>query len=250
MANITAIYNTFSIWALVFSILFLGSPWDLRQAIAVLLGVFGVVLVAFGSMRKGQDTVGAQDAVISYALLGNALALLGALSMAAYEIMYKIIGSTSEDEHKGFQPVASSAEHADAGDTQGNETEAQPALPFGMHPIAMTTGIGFVTLTVFWIPLIIAHITGAEVIVAPPNWETAWWILLGIVCGVIFNGCFTILLGLWGPVLASMSCLMTTVLVQLTDLALGVPSTWINLGGCAIITVSFVLLLPWGQQGE
>ena len=37
MANITSIYNTFSIWALVLSVVVLGDPWQYRQAFAVLL---------------------------------------------------------------------------------------------------------------------------------------------------------------------------------------------------------------------
>lgn len=39
--------------------------------------------------------------------------------------------------------------------------------------------------------------------------------------GIIFNGCFSILLAIWGPVLASVSCLLTTVLVFAADIMLG-----------------------------
>ena len=104
------------------------------------------------------------------------------------------------------------------------------------------------TMLTLWSMLVIADWTGFEPFALPPNWTTVGWIATGASCGVLFNACFSILLSLWGPVLASMSCLLTTVLVQLVDLFLGVPFTWVTLTGCAIIAVSFVGLLPWQNK--
>lgn len=242
MANITSIYNTFSLWALVFSVYFLQEPWSYIQVIAVLLGVAGVTLSAYGGATQPAIIAGLQRGrVISYALLGDALALLGAVSMAAYEIFYKRLTVIPHDEsHGSFQPLSSDeqSEH-----TPKDEIEGE--LPFGLHPIAMTTGIGAMTLCLFWIPLLFTHLFGIEKVEWPTNGITLLWILLSIICGTLFNGCFAILLSLWGPVLASMSCLLTTVLVQLTDVALGIPFTWIGMAGNLIITVSFACLLPW-----
>ena len=182
--------------------------------------------------------------VITYALLGDALALVGAISMAAYEIFYKRLTVIPHDESLGsFAPLPSSADD-DVTHSQ-QETEPEGELPFGLHPIAMTTGIGAITFALLWIPLVIMHATGGESLEAPKHVGTFLWIALSVVCGVLFNGCFAILLSLWGPVLASMSCLLTTVIVQLTDVALGIPFSWIGMLGNLIITVSFVCLLPW-----
>ena len=187
-------------------------------------------------------------------MLGNSLALLGAVSMAAYEVLYKLIATVPDENHAGFRPLASSPEHADEHATHpnGEHDEAAPTeepLPFGMHAMAMTSGIGLTTFVFLWVMLLVAHLVDFEPLALPPNGETFGWIVMGASCGMIFNGCFSILLSLWGPVLASMSCLLTTVIVQLTDLVLGVPCTWTGLAGCAVIAVSFVCLLPWENKG-
>ena len=83
MANITSIYNTFSLWALVFSVYFLKEPCSYLQVIAVLLGLVGVVLSAYGGATQPAIIAGIQGGrVISYALLGDVLALLGAISVS------------------------------------------------------------------------------------------------------------------------------------------------------------------------
>jgi hypothetical protein len=96
-----------------------------------------------------------------------------------------------------------------------------PPLPFGMHPIIVTSGIGLVTLCTLWIGLPIADKLGWEPFEMPANFKTVFYIWLVVFNGIIFNGCFSILLAVWGPVLASVSCLLTTVLVFVADIILG-----------------------------
>lgn len=245
MANITSIYNTFSLWALVFSVYFLREPWSYLQVVAVLLGIAGVAISAYGGATQPAIMSGLSGGkIITYALLGDALALLGAISMAGYEVLYKRLTVIPHDESLGsFQPVPSEEEQDQASPYKGDEPEGE--LPFGLHPIAMMSGIGVLTLVLFWIPMLFTHLFGFETIELPKNMTTVLWILISVVCGTLFNGGFAILLSLWGPVLASMSCLLTTVLVQLTDVALGIPFTWIGMLGNVIITVSFVCMFPW-----
>lgn len=224
------------------------------QAFAVLLGVVGVGIVSYASTQPVTTATQTIKPIVSRAMLGNSLALLGAVSMAAYEVLYKLIATVPDENHAGFRPLASSPEHADEHATHPNEEhdEAAPTeepLPFGMHAMAMTSGIGLTTFVFLWVMLLVAHLVDFEPLALPPNGETFGWIVMGAICGMIFNGCFSILLSLWGPVLASMSCLLTTVIVQLTDLAFGVPCTWTGLAGCAVIAVSFVCLLPWENKG-
>lgn len=58
MADITALYNTFSVWALVFSVWFLGDKWSRYKVASVLLACGGVIIVAYGGAehrRKPKD---------------------------------------------------------------------------------------------------------------------------------------------------------------------------------------------------
>ena len=78
--------------------------------------------------------------------------------MAAYEIFYKRLAMIPHDELRGsFQPLSSDelSEHAPQGEIEGE-------LPFGLHPITMMTGIGAMTLCLFWIPLLVSHLFGIE----------------------------------------------------------------------------------------
>ena len=103
-----------------------------------------------------------------------------------------------------------------------------PPLPFGMHPIIITSGIGFVTMCTLWIGLPIANLLGWEVFELPPDGKTWFFIIVVILTGIVFNGCFSILLAIWGPVLASVSCLLTTVLVFVADIMLGHDFQWVQ----------------------
>lgn len=55
-----------------------------------------------------------------------------------------------------------------------------------------------------------------------------------------------ILLSLWGPVLASVSCLMTTLLVVVADTFLGHELKWLSVAGCALIAAGFGVLVSGG----
>ncbi|SHO77334.1 Uncharacterized protein MSYG_1675 [Malassezia sympodialis ATCC 42132] len=242
MANITAIYNTFSLWALVLSVYFLHENWTYLQAMAVLLGILGVAMSAYGSTTRPAVRAEASSSTLhlSPALYGNALSLLGALSMAGYEVLYKRLTTIPYGSDGSFQRLPEEEDYAEE-----SRIEAEQSLPFGVHAMAMMSGIGLATFLLFWFPLFMAHLTGFETFQMPDNWILVTWITISVLCGVIFNGCFAILLSLWGPVLASMSCLLTTVIVQLTDVLLGVPFSWLSMAGNLIITVSFLCLLPW-----
>lgn len=420
MADITTIYNTYAVWALVFSIWFLGEKWEKvscsscnlwtcwsdgllqRKVLSVLLACGGVVLVAYGGaehrrrprepdggvgMPGGNSTTAAVLGMESLqepraggavgggnAFLGDLLAFIGAVTMAAYEMAFKIVGTLpdedaqrvryersrsnrnsrmsdyheegsvragSDTEGQGLLEQRTGEEDADEGDVvkeiarKSMEVERQeaavdqshepstertglwrpkesldvngtyqtispapeeegdlgqasqdtfvskglksvrifdaddrvhgdidgtiaalegqrgariqewipPPLPFGMHPILVTSGIGLVTLCTLWIGLPIAHSLGWEPFEAPANFKTAFFIFLVVFTGIIFNGCFSILLAIWGPVLASVSCLLTTVLVFAADILLGHEFHWISLLGCGSIAAGFAVLV-------
>ena len=121
-----------------------------------------------------------------------------------------------------------------------------PPLPFGLHANVMTAGIGFTTITTFWIGLILAHQLGWEPFELPHNLRTYLSIAMVVLCGIFFNAAFMILLSLWGPVLASVSCLMTTILVEVADVLLGHELKWISVLGCGLIGAGFAVLVGGG----
>lgn len=118
-----------------------------------------------------------------------------------------------------------------------------PPLPFGLHANVMTAGIGLTTFTTFWIGIIIANQLGWETFELPHNLRTYVSIAMVVLCGIFFNAAFMILLSLWGPVLASVSCLMTTILVEIADVLLGHRLKWISMLGCALIGAGFAVLV-------
>ncbi|EST08331.2 Drug/metabolite transporter [Kalmanozyma brasiliensis GHG001] len=118
-----------------------------------------------------------------------------------------------------------------------------PPLPFGLHANVMTAGIGLTTFTTFWILILAADALGWETLEAPHNVRTYLSLAMVGLCGIFFNAAFMILLSLWGPVLASVSCLMTTILVEIADVLLGHPLKWLSVLGCTLIGAGFAVLV-------
>lgn len=459
MADITALYNTFSVWALVFSVWFLGEKWNRYKVLSVLMACGGVVVVAYGgsehrrvvgggasgggqtsittsatatatatstpapsssdvlSSSSSSTTSSAIAAMVTRAavsaitaraddspsepsnsaanpLLGDLLALFGAVTMAAYEMAFKLLGTLPDEEEQrrrwegvregergngheeddeeegtgllqheeqhilGDDEEEDGKPHADAapslsrslsatnhhertaiwtpptdiegepspsygygsGDTgsatlansstldtdtlsrkmdamhddmddtpsdiessildEGDAEEIQrgstrlgrsrprpkshlstthtalsqasttwipPPLPFGLHANAMTAGIGLITALTLWLGVVIAHVTHLERFELPSNWTTVFFILFVITAGIIFNGCFMVLLAIWGPVTASVSCLLSTVAVAILDAIIRAHWSAVSLVGCVFIVGGFgVLLLDEG----
>lgn len=185
MGNITAIYNTFSIWALVFAVAVLGEPWRVRDVGSVLLACGGVALVAYGGSSESH-TKGSRP------IFGDGLALLGAVSMAAYETIYRILATFDEGSTEGYAPLAEQPQSEQAvHESYGASDTSYSPLPFGLFAIAMTSGIGLMTSLLFWAPLLAAHVLGWESLGLPSDLSTLFVILLSVVCGVTFNGAFS-----------------------------------------------------------
>lgn len=124
-----------------------------------------------------------------------------------------------------------------------------PPLPFGLHANAMTAGIGLATACILWIGVIIAHFTHLERFEWPHNWTTVVFVLFVILCGIIFNGCFMVLLAIWGPVTASVSCLLSTVAVAVLDAVVKAHFSAVSAVGCLFIMGGFGVLLCDGSGG-
>ncbi|GAA5903448.1 uncharacterized protein JCM6883_005006 [Sporobolomyces salmoneus] len=122
---------------------------------------------------------------------------------------------------------------------------------FLLYSNLITSLIGLLTFLFLWIPIPFLNLIGWEIWEGFPP-RAAWGALVGIVGGgVLFNGCFMVLLSLWGPVVASVANLLTLILVALCD-ALFVPTapplTKSSLIGGGLIVVAFAGLI-WGEYG-
>ncbi|BGP19141.1 hypothetical protein JCM10213v2_007228 [Rhodosporidiobolus nylandii] len=103
MTDITALYNSFAFWAYLLTLFYLPppsspskptaptSPWARLKpldALSVLLAICGVFIIAYGD-AAASDKKEEEEAAGVGRLVGNALALFGSVSYAAYEVWYK-----------------------------------------------------------------------------------------------------------------------------------------------------------------
>ncbi|WAQ83437.1 hypothetical protein PtA15_3A807 [Puccinia triticina] len=77
--------------------------------------------------------------------------------------------------------------------------------------------LGLASLCLLWIPSPLLNWSGIERFEVVKDPAIAWMILGIIFVGVLFNAGFMILIGLWGPVLASVGNLCTLVLIAIVD---------------------------------
>ncbi|GAA5934953.1 MFS transporter [Sporobolomyces koalae] len=253
---------------------------------SVLLAVTGVFVIAYGDMiwgdQKGKEAEG------SNRVLGNGLALFGSIAYAGYEVWYKIKIALPEPSSSSALPHTRISETSSLlstrssspvpegpaensfefppppspAATQTTRTEstlssisddgvAPSPTVFLLYSNLITSLIGLFTFVFLWIPIPILDWIGWEEWQGFPP-KTAWTALAGIIGGgVLFNGCFMVLLSLWGPVVASVANLLTLILVAICD-ALFVPSapplTRASLIGGAFIVFAFAGLI-YGEYG-
>ncbi|KDE06412.1 hypothetical protein MVLG_03318 [Microbotryum lychnidis-dioicae p1A1 Lamole] len=276
MTDITAIYNVFAFWAYLLAIKFLGEEPSKSKLISVLVAVSGVMVIAYGDSFSSQPSRDPKDEEkASSRLFGNLLALFGSLAYASYEVWYKLHVALPDPEGVDDEAIEDENEAEEEGEallpspeTTGDESPYPPPLrriashtlsistpittplsnpsttSFLLYSNLITALIGFFTFILFWVPIPILHYYGWEEFVAPPR--TTWLpILATVICGVIFNSGFMLLLSLWGPVIASVGNLCTLVLVALADTfvptAPGLSTA--SLLGSSLIVASFAGLI-------
>ncbi|SCV74906.1 BQ2448_7935 [Microbotryum intermedium] len=269
MTDITAIYNVFAFWAYLLAIKFLGEEPSKSKLISVLIAVSGVMVIAYGDSFSSQPTHDPkEEEKASSRLLGILLALFGS-------VWYKLHVALPDPEGVDNEAIEDEVEAEEEGEallpaaeTADDDTPYPPPLrriishtlsisapsttplsnpsttSFLLYSNLITALIGFFTLVLFWIPIPILHYCGWELFVPPPR--VTWLpILATVICGVIFNAGFMLLLSLWGPVIASVGNLCTLVLVALADTL--VPTaprlSTASLLGSGLIVASFAGLI-------
>ena len=122
-------------------------------------------------------------------------------------------------------------------------------LPPAFHANFLTSCIGLTTLLVLWLPLPILHLTGIEPFRPPPSAQI--FASLGVVCmgGAVYNAGLMVLIGIWGPTIASVANLLTIGLVAVVD------AVWVGhvpdgqtILGVGMICIGFGVLLYEGGE--
>lgn len=107
----------------------------------------------------------------------------------------------------------------------------------------LTGLMGVVTLTMLWVPIPLFHWIGHE-IMELPTWKEFLSILMIATLGLIYNGCFMIVVSMTSPVFAAVGVMATIPLVALTDWALFHETIgWGNIVGGLSILAGFAILV-------
>lgn len=189
-SDLTAIYNCSAFFAYVFSVPLLHEPLRLDKSVAVLIAIAGVLVVAYGDTKSGDEgTEDVEDVAASSRFFGNLVIGVGSVLYGLYEVLYKRYACPPE----GVSP--------DRGMIFANT--------FG-------SCIGLFTLSVLWVPIPILHILGIEKFEVPMA-STCWLILFAVLANATFSGSFLVLISLTSPVLSSVAALLTIFIVAIVD---------------------------------
>ncbi|KAF9015142.1 hypothetical protein BDQ17DRAFT_1385929 [Cyathus striatus] len=258
VSDVTAIWNTNAFFAYLISVKVFGLKWEPRRLVAVSLATLGVIAVVYGGSTTSHDHEPIQESISvnvvpkfqpSAPLVGNLLTLIASVGYGLYLVLYKIYAALPSDPELAsddlYERVFANDDYEDvAYDSLSSHTEETTvAPPFGLHPNLLTSFIGLCTLVVLWIPLPILDYFEVEIFRLPADMTTVFAISGIVFTGVISNAGFMVLLGVWGPIIASVGSLLTIVLVFLSDIMFGsgYVTIW-SLAGSGVIVAAFAVL--------
>lgn len=152
-----------------------------------------------------------------------------------------------DEESSPFITESSSGRMLIASSSKTDDTFQDNISPklFLLHANIMTSIIGILTATLLWIPIPLIHWLGWEKFELPSETSTVLMIGGVVFTGVVYNAGFMVLLGLWGPVVASVGNLCTLVLVAIVDPFL-IPENQLSFHtilGCSMIIIAFSVLI-------
>lgn len=230
-SDLTAIYNCSAFFAYAFSVPLLNEKLRFDKSVAVLLAIFGVLVVAYGDAKPtkhtGHSGQSPQDPSkepeeANNRLLGNLIIGVGSVLYGLYEVLYKKLACPPEGTSPGRGMIF--------------------ANTFG-------TLIGCFTLCFLWIPIPILHFTGLETFELPRG-EAAWMLAISVLANATFSGSFLVLMSLTSPVLSSVAALLTIFIVAITDWFLtGEPLSFAAIAGGLLIIFAFGML-SWSTYKE
>ncbi|KAK3808301.1 MAG: hypothetical protein J3Q66DRAFT_354476 [Benniella sp.] len=217
MANLTAIYNTSCFFAYLFSVLLLNEALVLNKVLAVFLSLLGVAVISLTTRSEGENiTLEPDTGRTAASFLGDVLALLCAALYGFEEVLYKKYASPKT------YPI--------------------------MFANTLTGLMGVVTCTMLWIPIPLLHWTGHEIFELPTLNQLSSVLMIATM-GLVYNGCFMIVVSQTSPVFAAVGVMATIPLVALTDWILFNQAVgWGNILGGLSILVGFGILVRENQK--
>ncbi|KAG0353367.1 hypothetical protein BC939DRAFT_458457 [Gamsiella multidivaricata] len=214
MANLTAIYNTACFFAYLFSVMLLREKIVLNKVLAVCLSLLGVAIISLttkDSAAPGGENMSSTSDRPAVFMAGDVLALIGAALYGFEEVVYKKYASPK------VEPI--------------------------IFANTLTGLMGVVTCTVLWLPIPLFHWMGHEIFELPTLSEFSS-ILMIATLGLIYNGCFMIVVSQTSPVFAAVGVMATIPLVALTDWVLFNETVgWGNVVGGLSILAGFGILV-------
>jgi drug/metabolite transporter (DMT)-like permease len=216
-ADLTAIYNSSTFFAALFSIPLLHERLGYPSIAAVALSLAGTFIIAYGDTTA----VHTESEVGTNRLLGNIVACVGAIAFGLYEVLFKKWACSS------------------------TPSSPQSTLPLTLAASALT---GFYTLLTLWLGLVVLHFTSVEVFVFPSLY-TALWIAIAVLSGSISITLLAVLVIWTDPIFGSFANVLSVFFVALADwLVFGLQPSLATYVGGALVVVAFGLL-AWDTFG-
>ncbi|KAJ3909502.1 hypothetical protein F5879DRAFT_61022 [Lentinula edodes] len=240
-SDVTVIWNTNAFFAYLISVTVLGHQHRHSKFAAVLLATMGVVLVVYGGVEPGNSVL--HHRRLPSRSVGDLFALLASVLYAGYQLFYDgfielplVSPQVLDDFSSESTPLIEPEELEEYKD-------AVYPSPYGLESSFWTSMIGLCTMSLLWAAFPALQSLGIEHFSRPTDLPTVLAILGAAMSGATFMTGTMMLLASWGAVTTSVTTLLTTVLVFLTDLLLGaVISVW-SIIGAATIAAAFLMLL-------
>ncbi|CAH6721802.1 hypothetical protein CLIB1444_07S02762 [[Candida] jaroonii] len=225
-SDVTAIYNCSAFTAYVFAIPLLKEKFSWLKASSVMIAVLGVFVVAYS---------GSDDANEEYPLRfwGNLAISVGAVIYGLYEVFYKKYLCIPEHLSKLITP--------------------RRQLVLANFVMSM---LGFFTLLILLVGVLAVEIFGFHSfnLFDYENVKAIWLCIVGsIVSNLMFSASFLSLISLTGPVLSSVSSLLTIFLIGVVEWILfGNVLSSQQIFGDLLVVIGFVLLTvaSWKEISE
>ncbi|EPS42450.1 hypothetical protein H072_3573 [Dactylellina haptotyla CBS 200.50] len=215
VASTTILSATSSIFTLIFGALFQVERFSWAKVGAIAVSMTGVVLISKADATKGSATEeppttgGEKHHTTAEILLGDGMALLGALIYGLYTVLLKV--------------------------RIGHESRVSMQLFFGF--------VGLFNFLCLWPGLIILHYTGHEKFELPPT-RGVWWIL-AINCSitVVSDFCWVFAMMYTTPVIVTVGLSLSIPLALLGDILISsLKLSWTYwVGACLVFGAFFVV---------
>lgn len=183
-SDLTAIYNCSTFFAAALSVPILKDKLGISTIVAVAISIVGTLVIAYGdaaptASESNETHMQFKLPTGGIRIIGNLIALVGAVALGLYEVLYKKIACPPKS------------------------TSASDSVTFAIATNALT---GIYTLSILWMPLVLLHLTGIEPFVFPTG-QVGLWLGVSVIWGSISMTSLLILVSLTNPIFSSVASL-------------------------------------------